>query len=659
MCCALAREAAAAVVEYELHIADSMLMPAGKMVMAMTINGGVPGPTLRFREGDTARIKVFNDMPHHSTSTHWHGVLVPNVEDGVPDVTTPQIEPHSSRTFEFPIRQSGTYWYHSHTHLQEQSGVYGSIVITPRGGEPVKTAQDHVLVLSDWTNENPHEVLRSLLRGSDWYSLKKGNMQSVAGAIQSGALKDYWDREWMRMRPMDISDVAYDAFLINGETASHLAGKPGEKIRLRLINAGAATYFFVHSATGPMTIVAADGKAVKPVSVERLLMTIAETYDVIVTLPKSGEWEVRATAQDGSGHASVFLGKGERHEASDPPKADLYRMDDMMSGAMDEGEGARKDRPTTPYALLRSPKPTTLPKNLPRRTLPLRLTGDMERYIWSINGKTIAEDGIITVHRGEVLRLELINDTMMHHPIHLHGHFFRVLNEQGAWSPLKHTVDLPPMGRRTIEFEANESGDWMMHCHILYHMMAGMARVFSYDDQGADHVVKLGEHAMEGWTAFGAATLQSHMSDGLLTLRNPRNDIDLSWETGWQNVDDFEYEADLAYDRYLGPNFNVFAGARLTNIEDTEDRAILGVNYRLPLMAWASAMIDSEGDGRFTLSKNLQLTSRLVIFGRVQYDTGTQWEWTTGAEYTLNKPLSIIAQYHSDYGMGAGLTVRF
>jgi hypothetical protein len=326
---------------------------------------------------------------------------------------------------------------------------------------------------------------------------------------------------------------------------------------------------------------------------------------------------------------------------------------------MDEGEGAYMDRPTTPYRLLRSPKPTTLPKNLPVRTIPLHLTGDMERYIWSINGKTAAEDGIITVRRGEVLRLELINDTMMHHPIHLHGHFFRVLNEQGAWSPLKHTVDLPPMGRQIIEFEANESGDWMFHCHILYHMMAGMARVFSYDDQGAGHVVNLGEHAMDVWTAFGTAALESHMSDGMLTLRNPRNDLSFSWEAGWQDVDDFEYEADVVYDRYLGPNFNAFIGARLTNLDDSENRAILGVNYRLPLMAWATLLVDSEGDARVTLAKHLQVTNRLNVFGKVEYDTGTQWEWTAGAEYTLSKPFSIIAQYHSDYGMGGGLTVRF
>lgn len=649
----------ASVVEYDLHIAHTMLMPAGKMAMAMTVNGGIPGPTLRFREGDVARIRVFNDMEGHSASTHWHGLLVPVSEDGVPDVTTPPIEPLTSRLFEFPIRQAGTYWYHSHTHLQEQSGVYGSIVITPRGGEAVTADRDEVVLISDWTNENPHEVLRTLLRGSDWYSIKKGTMQSLTGAMQAGALKDYFDRQWTRMRPMDISDIGYDAFLINGSRTSRMKGRPGERLRLRLINGGAATYFFVTSATGPMTIVAADGQPVQPVKVERLLMAIAETYDVIVTVPASGEWEVRATAQDGSGHASLLIGEGAHHVAGDPPKADLYRMDDMLSGALDEGEGTRKDRPTVPYPLLRSTKPTTLPKHLPVRTLPLRLTGDMERYVWSINGKTIAQDGIITVHRGEVLRLELINDTMMHHPIHLHGHFFRVLGRQGAWSPLKHTVDVPPMGRRTIEFEANESGDWMMHCHILYHMMAGMARIFSYDDQGADHVVNLGEHACESWTAFGTATAQSHMSEGILTLRHPRFDVSASWEMGWQDVDKFEYETDLVYDRYLGPNLNAFAGARLTNIADTTNRAIAGINYRLPLMIWATAQLDSEGDARFTLGKNFQITGRLDVFARVQYDTRTRWEWTAGAEYVLAKPLSLITQYHSDYGIGAGFTIRF
>lgn len=654
----------AALVEYDLTIAEQTLSPAGKTVRALTINGGLPGPTLRFREGDTARIRVHNHLKHEDTSTHWHGLLLPNAQDGVPHVTTPPILPGQTHTFEFKLRHAGTYWYHSHTHLQEQLGVYGSIVVEPRGGEPVPADREHVVVLSDWTNENPDEVQRTLARGSDYYGLKKGNAQSIFGAWKQGALRDYFDREWTKMPPMDVSDVAYDAFLINGQRTSHLKAKPGERVRLRVINAGAATYFYLKWAAGPVTIVAADGPPVEPVKVDRLFMAIAETYDLIVTVPPSGAWEFRATAQDGSGHASLFIGDGPEHAADDPPKPNVYTMDEMLDAALAEQEddpraAVNLPRPGTPYRLLRATENTAPSASLPVREVTMRLTGDMSRYVWSFDGKTVTEDAIVPVKRGELFRLELVNDTMMHHPIHLHGHFFRVINGQGARSPLKHTVDIPPMGRRTIEFETNEPGDWMFHCHILYHMMSGMARIFSYQESGVEHMPHLGEHSHDMWHFWGAASLQSHMSDGMLTLMNARNDLLLNWEIGWGNVDDTQYEVDAVYQRYFNADLQAFLGARLTNDEDAENRAILGFNYRMPLLVWASVSLDSEGDARITMAKRLQLTSRLSVFGRVEYDTNTEWEWTAGAEYTLSKPLSLILQHHSDYGLGAGLSVRF
>src|SRR5690606_35481747 len=225
------------------------------------------------------------------------------------------------------------------------------------------------------------------------------------------------------------------------------------------INAGASTYFYLQSAAGPLRIVAADGPPVKPIRVKRLFMGMAETYDVLVTVPASGRWEVRATAQDGSGHASVWLGQGEEHPAPEIPRPNLYNMDDHLLAALDEDHlkvpandaaalAAEPERPLSPYARLRSTETTRLDSSLPRRTIELRLTGDMERYIWSFNGKSMAEDGVIKIKRGEVLRLEFINDTMMHHPLHLHGHFFRVLDARElADAPLKHTVDLPPLGK--------------------------------------------------------------------------------------------------------------------------------------------------------------------------------------------------------------------
>ena len=667
---ATALTAQARLVEYDLTVAEQSWSPGDgiKPVRALTLNGGIPGPTLRFREGDTARIRVHNGLRNEETSIHWHGLLVPNLQDGVPYVSTPPIQAGTTRTFEFPLKQSGTYWYHSHTGLQEQRGVYGSIVIEPKGGEPAKADRDHVVVLSDWTRENPNEVMRTLMRGSDWYALRKGSMQSVTGALKAGALGDFWDRERSRMPAMDVSDVAYDAFLASGRKSIALPGKPGEKVRLRFINAGTATYFYLQSATGPLTIVAADGPAVKPLPVKRLLIGMAETYDVIVTVPPTGQWEVRATSQDGSGHASILLGEGEPHPAPDIPRPEIYSMDAHLMAAMDDmGSSAMKmeaERPLSPYSKLRALKSTALPASLPRRGIELRLTGDMERYIWSFNGKTMAEDGVIKIKRGEVLRLELFNDTMMHHPIHLHGHFFRVLEGQGNAAPLKHTVDVPPMGKRTIEFEANESGDWLFHCHLLYHMHSGMARVFSYEEQGPDHQPQLGEHAHDPLYFMIDGSLQNHMSMGMVTLMNSRNDWFASWDTGFHHntgmdEHEVEYEVDLGWTRYFNPNFSTVLGWRFTNLEDEEDRAFAGIEYRLPYLIDSSLQLDSEGDLRVGLGKSLQITDRLGIFGDIQYDTGSEWEWTLGADYLLTKQFSLISQYHSDHGFGGGFRFRF
>ncbi|HVJ44923.1 MAG TPA: multicopper oxidase domain-containing protein, partial [Luteolibacter sp.] len=560
----------ARVVEYDLEISRQNWTPGAplKAVPALTVNGGIPGPTLRFREGDTARIRVHNRLSREETSIHWHGIILPVAQDGVPHVTTPPIPAGGSHAFEFKMLHSGTYWYHSHTGLQEQEGVYGSIVVDPANGEPVKADRDHVVVLSDWTLERGDEVMRSLRRGTEWYELKKGSIQSLTGAAKAGALKDFFSREKSRMPAMDVSDVAYDAFLANGKTAIHLPGKPGEKIRLRFINAAASTYFYLESATGPLRVVTADGPPVKPIHVRRLLTGMAETYDAIVTVPPSGKWEIRATSQDGSGHASVFIGEGEIHPAPDIPRPDNYRMDHHLMASMDEMDmddmpaGHHMEepaRPLSPYTKLKALHSTAFPKSHPRRTMEMRLTGDMERYIWSFNGKTFAQDGVIPIKKGEVIRLEFINDTMMHHPIHLHGHFFRVLDGQGSDAPLKHTIDVPPMGKRTIEFLADNPGDWLLHCHLLYHMHAGMTRIFSYQDEnwtpptqgkikpGTTNTIctdnccvpaserreaspmsrqpHAGGHDHDPLFFYLDGSIQSHMSEGSITVMNTYNDF--------------------------------------------------------------------------------------------------------------------------------------
>lgn len=668
------------VVEYDLHIAEHVQSPAGKAVRVLAINGSIPGPVLRFREGDFARIRVHNDLKSEETSTHWHGLLLPNKEDGVPHVTTPPIRPGTTHTFQFTLRHSGTYWFHSHTHLQEQSGVYGGIVVEPRGGEPVKADREQVLILSDWTDTDPMEVMRMLMRGSDYFGLMRRNSQSIHGAWQRGNLKDYFKREWDRMLPMDVSDVGYHAFLINGQRQTRIEGRPGEKVRLRIINASAASYYHLSSSAGPLTIIAADGPPVQPVSVPMFLMGIAETYDLLLTIPKSGQHELRFTTQDGSGHSSAFFGNGEPHTAPVPPRPNLYQMDDMLTLALEEQEDDPRaslnlPRPGSPYRLLKAVKDTSLPKNLPRRKITLHLTGDMNRYIWSFDGKTMAQQPYVLIKKGEIIELELVNDSMMHHPIHLHGHFFRLLMGNGARSPLKHTVDVPPMSKRTVEFEANEAHDWMFHCHILYHMMSGMARVFRYEDdepkaapsptkkaapedQTLTHAAGLGEHEHDMTYAWGAATLSSQMTSGLLSWMNPKNNLLLSWEVGWEKVAKTEHEIDLTWQRYFDMNFQVYGGWRFAN-HGGGDRFIAGLNYRLPLMLLADFTVDGNGHGRFQLSKRFQLTPRLGLAGYAFYDTGSRWEWSTGIDYTLTRHASLTANYHSDYGPGVGVLIRF
>jgi len=388
-------------------------------------------------------------------------------------------------------------------------------------------------------------------------------------------------------------------------------------------------------------------------------------------VPKSGRGEIRATAQDGSGMASAWVGSsGAEHPAEDIPKPDIYHMDSMMSGmdmddmspnmkGMDMSHMNMDDeaRPMAPYAKLHAVHATTFPASAPRRTMELRLTGDMERYIWSFNGKTLKEDGVIQVHRGEVLRLKLVNDTMMHHPIHLHGHFFRVLDGERADSPLKHTVDVPPMGKRTIEFMADAHGDWLFHCHLLYHMHAGMTRIFSYDDQGPGHVVNLGEHADDSFHFMMDGSLETQMSMGMATFMNSRNDFYTEWDVGFRKMKD--YEVDLGWKRYFDPNFSTIAGWRLTNMEEDKNRAFAGIEYRLPFLIKTRLELDSQGNARAEISKDLKITDRLGIFGDVRYDTMDRWEWRAGADYVLTKQFSLISDYHSDHGFGAGFEFHF
>jgi hypothetical protein len=331
---------------------------------------------------------------------------------------------------------------------------------------------------------------------------------------------------------------------------------------------------------------------------------------------------------------------------------------------------AEVDRPLPPYVRLRSPTSTALPADAPRRSVTLKLTGDMTRYLWSLDDKTMDEESTIAVKKGEVLRLVLVNNTMMHHPMHLHGHFFRLLIPDAgdpAYAPLKHTVDVPPMSRRTIEFLASEDRDWLFHCHLLYHMMAGMARVVSYSEppssststSTAVQAPNLGEHAKPHTYAWLDVTLQSHLSTGHGTVQTGRDNLNLSWETGWARVDDTGFEIDATYSRYFNPRWTAFAGLRAANLTATRHSAIAGATYRLPYLVDFTTTLQSNGDARFSLAKNLPLTARLGLQLHVEYDTALRFASTVTLAYTVSKTISLVASHDADYGLGAGVAVRF
>src|SRR6185312_3017965 len=306
-------------VRYDLYISDTTVNYTGKKAKAIAVNGQTPGPTLYFTEGDTAEIYAHNLM-NVETSIHWHGLILPNEQDGVPYLTTEPIKPHSIHLYKFPLVQSGTYMYHSHTGLQEQSGLHGALIIHKRK-EPQPSISEYVVLLSDWTNENPNEVLRSLKMTNDWYSIEKHSTQNWGKALVTGNFGTKARQEWVRMLPMDVSDVYYNKFLLNGQSDQQIpALKAGDKIKLRIINGSSSTYFWLQFAGGEMSVVASDGSDVSPVSVDRMIIGVAETYDVILTVPADMKYEFRATAEDRTGFSSLWLGAGMKMSAPTLPR---------------------------------------------------------------------------------------------------------------------------------------------------------------------------------------------------------------------------------------------------------------------------------------------------------------------------------------------------
>ncbi len=734
-------------VVYHLYIRDTVVNFTGKFKRAIAVNGQIPMPTLTFTEGDTAVIYAHNDL-NEETSLHWHGLFLPNRYDGVPNVTQMPIEPHTTFVYEYPIIQHGTHWYHSHSGLQEQIGMYGSFVMNKQPNAPnLRTGIDDLptvpLVLSEWTDMNPNNVHRMLHNATDWFAIKKGTTQSWGEAISQGYFKTKFKNEWKRMMAMDVSDVYYDRFLINGKNESQISQfKAGDKVRLRISNGGASTYFWLTYAGGKMTIVANDGNDVEPVEVDRLLIAVSETYDIIVTIPDNKAYGFLATSEDRIKSTTVFLGNGEKQAAKPLPKLKYFEGMKMMNGMMKmngdlddmgmrmslnqmdmnvvmypeitgeivakpkhnmenmgkkEGKSAEKmddmkmdenqynsnalsDIVTLNYAMMKSPTPSVLPQNVPTKELRFELSGNMNRYVWSMDNKVVSETDRILIKKGENVKIIIYNGSMMRHPMHLHGHDFRLLNGQGDYAPLKNIVDIMPMETDTLEFNANVEGDWFFHCHILYHMMSGMGRVFRYENQAPNPFIpnpKLAQRQLfaddRRFHIMAENDFATNGNDGELMYQSTRWSIGTEWRLGYHDRHGYETETHIG--RYIGKmqwlmpfigfdwryrrlgidqqETNLFGR---TNTKDNRQLFSVGVDYTLPMLVNFQAEVYHDGNIRLQLMRaDIPLSKRL----RLSFMVNSDKEYMVGGRYILTRYMSVRSHYDSDMGFGVGLTLNY
>jgi len=720
-------------VRYDLSVKDTIVNFTGKEKRAIAVNGQIPMPTLTFTEGDTAEIYVHN-LLQEETSLHWHGLFLPNKEDGVPNLTQMPIKPNTTHIYKFPIIQNGTHWYHSHSGLQEQIGMYGNFVMLKKPDD--KTFRKGIddlptvpIVLSEWTDYKPENIHRMLHNATDWFAIKKNATQSYAEGIKAGHFKTKLKNEWKRMLAMDVSDVYYDKVLMNGNPISEIKNfdgkqlKAGDKVRLRISNGGASSYFWLTYAGGKITVVANDGNDVEPVEVDRLIIAVSETYDVIITIPaENTAYEFLATTEDRTKSASYYFGNGIKQLKSPQPRLKYFEgmkmMNDMMkmNGELDDmgmsmslnqmdmnvvmypeitGESKPKQSVNDPnrynanaladivtlnYAMLKSPTKTELPKDAPVRELRFELTGNMNRYVWSLDNKVVSETDKILIKKGENIRIVIYNGSMMRHPMHLHGHDFRLLNGQGENAPLKNIVDIMPMETDTLEFNANVEGDWFFHCHILYHMMSGMGRVFTYENQAPNPLIpnpKLAQRKLfadDRKPHFMAENdFATNGNDGMFMLQNTRWSIGSEWRLGYHDI--HGYETETHFGRYIGKmqwlmpfigfdwryrklghnevEKNLFGQ---TNTKDNRTQISLGVNYTLPMLIIAQAEVYQDGNIRFQLMReDIPITKRL----RAGFMVNTDKEFMVDFRYIVNKNMGVRTHYDSDMGFGIGLTLNY
>ena len=716
------------VVRYDLHIKDTLVNFTGKTKRAIAVNGQIPMPTLTFTQGDTAEIHVYNELKE-ATSLHWHGLILPNKEDGVPYLTQMPIEPNTTHVYRFPIVQNGTHWYHSHSGLQEQIGMYGSMILNKRSDDTTfRKGIDDLptipVIISEWTDYNPNNVHRMLHNATDWFAIKKGSTQSYIEAIKEGHFTTKVKNEFKRMLAMDVSDVYYDRFFLNGYVESQLSQfKAGDKVRLRISNAGASTYFWLNYGGGKFQVVANDGNDVEPTEVDRLIIAVSETYDIVLTIPeKNKSFAFQATSEDRINRSLLYIGEGEKQNMAPLPRLKYFEgmkmMNSMMkmNGDLDDmgmnmslnqmdmnvvmypeitgasnaqlkenkenqyNSNALSDIVTLNYSMLKSPHNTSLLKDAPTKVLKFELTGNMNRYVWSMDNKVVSESDKILIKKGENVKMIIYNGSMMRHPMHLHGHDFRVLNGQGDNAPLKNIIDIMPMETDTLEFNANMEGDWFFHCHILYHMMSGMGRVFTYQNQAPNPLIpnpKLAQRKLFGedrkFHSMAENDFATNGNDGMVMIQNTRWSIGSEWRLGFNDMHGYESETHIG--RYIGKmqwlmpfigfdwryrklekgesEKNLFGQV---NTKDERRQISFGVAYVLPMLVTFQSEVYQDGNLRLQLMReDIPLSKRL----RGEFMVNTDKEFMLGARYIFNKNMGLRTHYDSDMGYGIGLYLNY
>ena len=772
-------------VEYELVVSKGQIEVGEKIFKdKFLINGSIPAPELVFNYGDIARIRVVNTT-NEETLIHWHGIILPNEMDGVPYVNSLPIAPHSEKVYEFPIKQTGTYWYHSHVMFQEEDGMYGALKLLPKDTKVTHT--ESTIVLADLAHEKGSEIQRNLKKDGEYYDLFKSSVQSWLKAFQTGTAITKWRNSLQRMGGMDYADVAYDFFTANGKPKIEIFsdGDLPSKVRLRLINGSATSIFKVTYAGGPMTVVAADGLPVEPVKVNVLPISVAETYDVIVETNSDKRLELRSTSLDNSGYSSVLIGPKEKTIVSAPnmpwkqpigitmgemmgmpkmsfwkelvmsyknefrdiptdiqydfskeyslptestlmPMMDHSNMKKTTKNKKKHSRHAKKNRhekiPTTQleitqahlkfdkdisqlkmsnhkiepdagnkfrimnqtpeaiqgnflgdqegvshfneltYGALRAKVPIDTETSKPLRTVHFTLNGNMENYIWTINGRPVGPETYIKINKGERVRFVMKNTTMMNHPMHLHGHFFRVMTNQGKWSALKHTVNVAPLSTTVFEFAASEEKDWFFHCHILYHMMDGMTRIVRYEDKPGPVTLTKKRKDSKEFNFTDSFFFRSKLLGQSNYSRTEGKFFNSFYQFEYDILGNYEgdYEGEIHAARTLTRFLSLYVGGKTEkeNNMSSELSPTLGLTWVLPLNIEVDLKYQplfDEDVFEIEFENAIQLTDRL----QMNFEYSSTRKFYAELEWRHTKHFSLTTNYNRSFetlGVGVGYT---